>query len=160
MMGGLKSSSQTANSQPWLLVTRLPRLVRSFAHLALQPPKVRRATDEQSSPPGLMAVGCRSTRTVLMKPGNWSRRTRWREGKTERGCLMLDPGSGNTSEASYLESLVTGTAQDSIPGMRRCCMANPSLEEPDAVMSARTGLWETWVRNHPRPPGPNGNRSG
>jgi hypothetical protein len=67
---------------------------------------------------------------------------------------MLDPGSGNTSEASYLESRITDMAQDSIPGMQRCCMANPSLEEPDAVMSARPGLWEPWVRNHPRPPGP------
>ena len=101
-----------------------------------------------------MAVGCRSTRIVLMKPGNWSRRTRWREGKTERGCLMLDPGSGNTSEASYSELRITDTAQDSIPGMQRCCMANPSLEEPYALMWARTGLWEPWVRNHPRPPGP------
>ena len=58
---------------------------------------------------GEMAVGCRSTRIVLMKPGNWSRRTRWREGKTERGCLMLDPRPGNTSEASYSESRINVT---------------------------------------------------
>ena len=67
---------------------------------------------------------------------------------------MLDPGSGNTSEASNLELRITDTAQDSVPGMQRCCMANPSLEEPYALMCARTGLWEPWVSNHPRPPGP------
>ena len=96
-------------------------------------PRYRQAKETKC---GEMAVGCRSTLIVLMKPGNWSRRTRWREGKTERGCLMLDAGSGNTSEASYLESRITDTAQDSIPGMQRCCMANPSLEEPDALCGA------------------------
>ena len=115
-------------------------------------PRYRQAKETKC---GEMAVGCRSTRIVLMKPGNWSRRTRWREGKTERGCLMLDPGSGNTSEASNLELRINDTAQDSIPGMQRCCMANPSLEEPYALMCARTGLWEPWVSNHPGPPGPN-----
>ena len=114
-------------------------------------PRYRQAKETKC---GEMAVGCRSTRIVLMKPGNWSRWTRWREGKTERGCLMLDPGSGNTSEALNLESRINDTAQDSIPGMQRCCMANPSLEEPYALMCARTGLWEPWVSNHPRPPGP------
>jgi len=64
------------------------------------------------------AVGSRSTLIVLMKPGNWSRGTRWREGKTERGCLMLDPGPGNTSEASYLDSRITVTTQDSSPGLQ------------------------------------------
>ena len=49
------------------------------------------------------AAGSRSTFILPMKPGNWSRWTRWREGKTERGCLMLDPGLGNTSEALNLE---------------------------------------------------------
>ena len=55
------------------------------------------------------AVGSRSTLIVLMKPGNWSHGTRWREGKTERGCLMLEPGPGNTSEASYSESRINET---------------------------------------------------
>ena len=67
---------------------------------------------------------------------------------------MLDPGSGNTSEASNLESRINDTAQESIPGMQRCCMANPALDEPYALMWARTGLWEPWVSNHPGPPGP------
>ena len=58
---------------------------------------------------------------------------------------MLDPGSGNTSEALNLELRINDTAQDSIPGMQRCCMANPSSEEPYALMWARTGLWELWV---------------
>ncbi len=58
----------------------------------------------------------RSTLIVLMKPGNWSRRTRSREGKTERGCLMLDPGPGNTSEALYSELRITVTTQDSNSG--------------------------------------------
>ena len=101
------------------------------------------------------AAGSRSTFILPMKPGNWSRRTRWREGKTERGCLMLDPGPGNTSEASNLELRINGTAQDSIPGMQRCCMANPALEEPYALMWACTGLWEPWVVT-PRATWPNG----
>ncbi len=79
-------------------------------------PRYRQAKETKC---GEMAVGCRSTRIVLMKPGNWSRWTRWREGKTERGCLMLDPGSGNTSEASNLELRINDTAQDSIPGIQR-----------------------------------------
>ena len=69
-------------------------------------PRYRQAKETKC---GEMAVGCRSTRIVLMKPGNWSRRTRWREGKTERGCLMLDPRPGNTSEASYSESRINVT---------------------------------------------------
>ena len=64
------------------------------------------------------AAGSRSTLIVLMKPGNWSRGTRWREGKTERGCLMVEPGPGNTSEASNLESRITVTTQDSSPGLQ------------------------------------------
>ena len=94
-------------------------------------PRYRQAKETKC---GEMAVGCRSTRIVLMKPGNWSRWTRWREGKTERGCLMLDPGSGNTSEALNLELRINGTAQESVPGMQRCCMANPALEEPYALI--------------------------
>ncbi len=62
------------------------------------------------------AARSRSTLIVLMKPGNWSRGTRWRKGKTERGCLVLDPGPGNTSEASYSEPRITLTTQDSSPG--------------------------------------------
>ncbi len=81
-----------------------------------------------------------------MKPGNWSRRTRWREGKTERGCLALDPGPRNTSEASYLEPRITVTTQDSNPGIQRLVgMANPASEEPDALMRARPDLWEPRV---------------
>ncbi len=60
------------------------------------------------------AAGSRSTFIVPMKPGNWSRRTRWREGKTERGCLVLGPGPRNTSEASYSETRITVTTQDRI----------------------------------------------
>jgi len=33
-------------------------------------------------------------------------------------------------------------------------MVNLSVEEPDALMCARPGLWEPWVSNHPGPPGP------
>jgi len=32
-------------------------------------------------------------------------------------------------------------------------MANLSIEEPYALMRARTGLWEPWVGNDPGPPG-------
>ena len=32
-------------------------------------------------------------------------------------------------------------------------MANLSVEEPYALMRARTGLWEPWVGNDPGPPG-------
>ena len=80
------------------------------------------------------ATGSRSTLIVPMKPGNRSRGTRWRKGKTERGCLMLDPGPGTTSEASYLEPRITVTTQDSSPGIQRSWMANPSSEEPYALM--------------------------
>lgn len=34
------------------------------------------------------------------------------------------------------------------------CMANPSSDEPDALMCAPTDLWEAWVGNHPGRPGP------
>jgi hypothetical protein len=37
-------------------------------------------------------------------------------------------------------------------------MANLSVEEPYALMWARTGLWEPWVGNDPRPPGPSARR--
>jgi hypothetical protein len=85
---------RVTNSWPWLC-TRLSGSENSEWTL-----RYRQAKETKC---GEMAVGCRSTRIVLMKPGNWSRWTRWREGKTERGCLMLDPGSGNTSEALNLE---------------------------------------------------------
>ena len=78
-------------------------------------PRYRQAKETKC---GGMAAGRRSTFIVLMKPGNWSRRTRWREGKTERGCLMLDPGPGTTPEALNLEPRITITTQDSIPGMQ------------------------------------------
>jgi hypothetical protein len=42
-------------------------------------------------------------------------------------------------------------------------MVNLSVEEPDALMCARPGLWEPWVGNCPGPPGPrhpNGDRFG
>ena len=32
-------------------------------------------------------------------------------------------------------------------------MANLSIEEPYALMRARTGLWEPWAGNCPGPPG-------
>ncbi|MFT7630270.1 MAG: hypothetical protein ACI87E_001276, partial [Mariniblastus sp.] len=32
-------------------------------------------------------------------------------------------------------------------------VANPWLEEPYALMCARTGLWELGAGNRPRPPG-------
>jgi hypothetical protein len=32
-------------------------------------------------------------------------------------------------------------------------MANLSVDEPYALMRARTGLWEPWVGNCPGPPG-------
>jgi len=65
------------------------------------------------------AAGSHSTLIVPRKPGNWSRWTRWREGKTVRGCLMLDPGPGTTSKALYLETRITVTTQDSKPGIQR-----------------------------------------
>ena len=79
-------------------------------------PRYRQAKETKC---GGMAAGRRSTLIVLTKPGNWSRRTRWREGKTERGCLMLGPGPGTTSEASYSEPRITVTTQDSSPGLQR-----------------------------------------
>ena len=103
------------------------------------------------------AAGSRSTLIVLMKPGNWSRRTRWREGKTERGCLVLDPGPRNTSEASYLEPRITVTTQDSNPGIQRFgCMANPASEEPDALCGAQDYVAPRQKTSCPEVIGPNG----
>ena len=36
----------------------------------------------------------------------------------------------------------------------RCGWRICRSEEPDALMRARTGLWEPWVGNDPGPPGP------
>ncbi len=58
---------------------------------------------------------------------------------------MLEPGPGTTSEALYLEPRITVTTQDSSPGIQRSWMANPSSEEPYALMCARTDLWEPRV---------------
>ena len=102
--------SRVTNSRPrWR--TRPPRSERNECNRGTAKRRKRSAVG--------WAAGSRSTLIVLMKPGNWSRGTRWREGKTERGCLMLDPGPGNTSEASYLEPRITATTQDSSPGSQR-----------------------------------------
>ncbi len=102
-------SYRVTNSRPW----RRTRPSRS------EPNECNRGTAKRRKRSAVgWAAGSRSTLIVLMKPGNWSRRTRWREGKTERGCLMLDPGLGNTSEASNSETRITVTTQDSNPGMR------------------------------------------
>ena len=127
---------RVTNSRPWR-PTRPPGSEINEWHRGIAKRRKRSAAR--------WAAGSRSTFILPMKPGNWSRGTRWREGKTARGCLMMGPGPGNTSEASNLELRINGTAQDSIPGMQRCCMANPALEEPYALMWARTGLWEPWV---------------
>ncbi len=100
---------RVTNSRPW----RRTRPLRSERNECTRGTAKRR----QRSAAG-WAAGSRSTLIVLMKPGNWTRRTRWREGKTERGCLMLDSGPGTTSEAWYLESRITVTTQDSKPGLQ------------------------------------------
>ena len=101
---------RATNSRPW----RRTRPSRSEHNECNRGTAKRR----QRSAAG-WAAGSRSTLIVPMKPGNRSRGTRWREGKTERGCLMLGPGPGTTSEASYLEPRITVTTQDSSPGMQR-----------------------------------------
>ena len=137
-------------SSPWQLPGWSYRVTNSRLWRRTRPSKSKRnecnrgtAKRRKRSAAG-WAAGSRSTLIVPMKPGNWSRGTRWREGKTERGCLMLVPGPGTTSEASYLEPRITVTTQDSSPGIQRSWMANPSSEEPDALMCARPGLWEPW----------------
>ena len=100
---------RVTNSRPWRR-TRPPRSESNECNRGTAKRRKRSAAG--------WAARSRSTLIVLMKPGNRSRGTRWREGKTERGCLMLDPESGNTSEASYLDQRVTVTIQDSNPGMR------------------------------------------
>ena len=57
---------------------------------------------------GWMA-GSRSTLIVLMKPGNWSHRTR---------CLTLKLRPGTTSEALNSESRINLTTWDSSPGLQ------------------------------------------
>ena len=103
-------SYRVTNSRP-RRCTRPPRSERNECNRGTAKRRKRSAAG--------WVAGSRSTFIVPMKPGNWSRRTRWREGKTERGCLMLDPGPGNTSEASYLEPRITVTTQDSSPGIQR-----------------------------------------
>ena len=39
--------------------------------------------------------------------------------KNRKGVPDVGPGPGNTSEASYLESRITVTTQDSSPGLQR-----------------------------------------
>lgn len=48
------------------------------------------ATRRKRSAVGWVARS-RSTLIVLMKPGNWSRRTRWREGKNRKGVSGVGP---------------------------------------------------------------------
>ena len=74
-----------------------------------------------------------------------------------------DPGEGSEASAGRLDrgklvehieapSHVTVTRSDSLGD--HSWMANLSVEEPYALMRARTGLWEPWVGNDPGPPGP------
>ena len=84
-----------------------------------RPERVQSTSHAKETKCGGMAAGSRSTLIVPTKPGNWSRGTRPREGKTERGCLMLGPGPGTTSEASYSEPRINVTTQDSSPGLQR-----------------------------------------
>ena len=102
-------SYRVTNSRPWRL-TRPPRSEHNECNRGTAKRRKRSAAG--------WAAGSRSTFIVLTKLGNWPRGTQWREGKTERGCLMLDPGLGNTSEASNSETRITVTTQDSNPGMR------------------------------------------
>jgi len=102
--------------------------------------------------------GRKSPLIVLMKPGNWSRRTRWREGKTERGCPMLDPGPGTTSKASYLETRVTITTQDSNPGLQRFVAWRIQLYGLDHVLTPakrkmrfRAGMIQTASASEQKP---------
>ena len=97
------------NSRPWQR-TRLPGSETSECNRGTAKRRKRSAAG--------WAAGSRSTLIVPMKPGNWSRGTRWREGKTERGCLTLGPGPGTTSEASNLEPRITVTTQDSSSGLQ------------------------------------------
>ena len=91
---------RATNSRPWRR-TRPPRSEHNEC--------IRGIANRRKRSAARWATGSRSTFILPMKPGNWSRRTRWREGKTERGCLMLDPRPGNTSEASYSESRINET---------------------------------------------------
>ena len=104
-------SYRVTNSRPrrWVLVRRGAK--RTSANRGTTKRRQRSAVG--------WAAGSHSTLIVPRKPGNWSRGTRWREGKTVRGCLMLDPGPGTTSKALYLETRITVTTQDSKPGIQR-----------------------------------------
>ena len=114
-------------------------------------PRYRQAKETKC---GEMAVGCRSTRIVLMKPGNWSRGTGWREGKTERGCLMLDPGSGNTSEASNLELRINETAQDRHSGYAAMLHGESSIRGTVCSSVGTYGSVGALGEHLPGPPGP------
>ena len=64
-------------------------------------PRYRQAKETKC---GGMAAGRRSTFIVPTKPGNWSRRTRWREGKNRKGAPDVGTWAGN-----YVRGFVLGT---------------------------------------------------
>ena len=45
------------------------------------------------------------------------------------------------------------TRSHKTPTIGKCSPAKQCSEEPYAVMTARTDLWELWGSNHPEPPG-------
>ena len=88
--------ASSARSRPEIPGDQLQALaVHSSARERIQRVNARGIAKRRKRSAARWAAGSRSTFIVLTKPGNWSRRTRWREGKTERGCLILDPRPGN-----------------------------------------------------------------
>jgi len=84
---------------------------------------------------------------VPLKQGNSPWRTLWRKAKRQ----STDPIEGNMLNPSRFLSHVNVTRSDNYRD--HLWMVNLSIEEPDALMCARPGLWEPRVGNDPGPPG-------
>ena len=146
----------SANSRREIPGYQLPALA---AHLSARERKQRvhpRYRQAKETKCGGMAAGSRSTLIVPTKPGNWSRGTRPREGKTERRCLMLGPGPGTTSEASYSEPRITVTTQDSSPGLQRSAAWRIQHQRNRMARCAHVRICGSPGWQHPGPPGPRG----
>jgi len=84
---------------------------------------------------------------VPLKQGNLLRRTLWRKAKRR----PTDSLEGNMLNTSRFLTHVNVTRSDNYGD--HLWMVNLSVEEPDALMCARPGLWEPRVGNDPGPPG-------
>jgi len=107
-------------------------------------PRYRQAKETKC---GETAVGCRNALIVPLKLGNSPWRTQWRKAK-RRPAESIEGNMLNTSRFLHMSTSIDRIASGTT------WMAKLLVEEPDALMRARPGLWEPWEGNDPGPPGP------